>query len=191
MEDVTSTGADLALNELVVRHGLNDHLWLKTLDEFDEPPVFIRADEVQFLSMLPWDERGPLVLRCMVGVLDGVAEFLTELEDGARFYACVAFMNWELVSDGTQSIPRSALFVSPNWQRELADFRLEPPTSPEGREVERWLSKVARHDLVVAETPVLTNELHRVWVGYRGHRAFKSVGDFVERGPVPRTGSII
>lgn len=172
------------LADLFQREALDRPEWLESLEEFDEPPLFSRADDVAFLADVPARERGPVVLACAVEVLDRVGEVLAQMDAGAGYCIFLTFMDWDLVASEELPVPTPSLFVSPHPERELSRFRVQPPQSPEGLAVCEWLASLVRQDLMVAETVTRENEEPlRIYVGYRDARGFKSVGDFSTEEP--------
>ena len=167
------------LADLFQRQALDRSEWLRSLEEFDEPPLYLRADDVAFLTKLPVQERGPIVLACAVEVLDRVGKVLAQMDIGTRYCVFLTFMDWELVANGDLPVATPSLFISPHPENELSRFRLRIPKSTEGLAVCEWLANLGREDLWVAETLTLeSDEPLRIYVGYRNAKGFKSTGDF-------------
>ncbi|MEZ4373909.1 MAG: hypothetical protein R3B07_24015 [Polyangiaceae bacterium] len=47
------------LERLLLVSGLNDHAWLSALEEYDQPPLFTRYSETEFMRAVEVDLRGP------------------------------------------------------------------------------------------------------------------------------------
>jgi hypothetical protein len=159
-----------------------DPEWLTKLDEFDEPPLFTRTEELEPLRQLDPDTRGQIVMEIALSALDELAMAIATVAKPESVFACLTFLDWNLVDTGEQVVPTPCLFVSPKRHEELRAFALVPPRATESLKVQTWLRHIGREDIYVAEgtPPPFGDEPFRVYVGYRtGCRRFASVGDYV------------
>jgi hypothetical protein len=182
LENMTRTAIDTELDKLLKKHGVNDAAWVLSLDEFDEPPLFERSEDVAFLGGLPRDERGAILLRWSVSVLDRIRDFLAAQGEAKRFFLSLTFLDWDLFGDDAQAIPTPSILVSPDADRELGrGLHLISPVCSEALQVAAWLGELNRDDLCVAEG--LTrgeDEPLRVYLGYKSGSGFRSVGDYLD-----------
>ena len=168
------------LDRLAAAEGLDDPTWVQQLTEFDEPPLFSRCEDVQFLVAVP--EKYAAVFEFALARLDQIADFLKTVEQRRNYFVCLTFMDWDLVEGGDQPIPTPSLLVSRNSVEELAEFRVRSIQSAEGRTVAGWLKRSGRQDLCVAEAVARSaEEPARIYVGYRNAGYFQSLGDFFDR----------
>ena len=169
---------DAQLASLLQREGLADPTWLCSLDEFDEPPLFSRSADVEFLRALPGDDRGVLVLGWAVAVLDRAGMLIESLPSASSYFLCLTLMDWDLVADGTQAVPTPSLFVSPQAPHEVPRLGVRSPVTAAARQVSSWLARLDREDLCVRDDLELdAGAPVRVYVGYRSRRAFRSLPD--------------
>ena len=164
------------LRQLSLRESHYDANWVSALDEFDEPPLFTRVSDVQFLAEMSLPDRGQVTMAWTLEVLDAHARFLSALPAGNEFFLCLTFMDWGRVASGEQPVPTPRLFVSPRAADELLpSFALVPAERPLGRALESWMKPLNRGDVVVAESAT-GDEIERAYVGYKAPQGFQSVG---------------
>lgn len=160
---------------------LDDRSWLIGLAEHDEVPLYSRSRDVDFLLKVPASLRGALLLRSAISQLDRVASVIDALDGSAEYFLCLTFTDWDSYQEGELIVPTPSLFVSPDWQLELARSRWIRPQSHEAKLVNDWGRELNREDICVADgQPVRpAHELLRVYVGYvQQSHSFRSVGDF-------------
>ena len=173
--DMSAADTAERLTQILRREGLDDPAWIESLDEHDEPPLFSRAADLEFLRNDP--AREIIVLGWAIGALDRTRTAIERTPDPSRYFLCLTFLDWELVAEGMQVVPTPSLLVSPDVDREFPRFRVRPPVSPEARRVSGWLAKIPREDLCVRDD-VRPEAEPRVYLGYCGPHVFKSLGDF-------------
>jgi hypothetical protein len=177
---MTPDEAAIRLREVIGRECEGGHEWMVGLDEFDEPPLFSRCEDVAFLSQIDGSQRGIVLMKCAIEESDRAADFLAGIENREHYFVCLTVLDWELVAEGAQPVPTPCLFVSPRAELELATFECLRPLTPEGLAVERWVESLGRADLCVGETISHgEDEGLRIYVGYVRGRGFKSLGDFM------------
>lgn len=169
------------LERQLEKEDLRETAWVLTLDEYDEPPLFTRFHEMEFLREAPEPARGPAILQFAVEYLDRINEILVAQNDRARF-ACVTMTAWEHVATGEIPVALPAWLLVPDAEREFAGFQVSPPTSPEALAVQRWLVELGRDgDLVVARSESAEDHVETVYVGYRttGTRFAKPLSTYI------------
>jgi hypothetical protein len=133
------------LRQLSLRESHYDANWVSALDAYDEPPLFTRVSDVQFLADISMPERGQMTVAWALEVLDTHARFLSALPTGNDFFLCLTFMDWDLVASGERPVPTPCLFVSPRASDELLpSFVLVPAIRPFGRALESWIAPLNR-----------------------------------------------
>lgn len=174
------------LERLVRKHDLSNPKWLRDLDEFDDPPLFYRNREVEFLRKVPSSERLPLLIEVTLAEFDRIAKTLDALDRPERFFACVTLTDFDQVREGIVPVPTPRILVSPDWQKEsltshwscLSSWSC--PLSAWARLVQDWTREVGRADVCVGEHLPLSEEDEDtlVYIGYRrGAHQFLSLGD--------------
>lgn len=114
------------LRRYFLSEGLWDLEWLKTLDEFDEPPMFTRLVQERFLFDAPVAARGPAILELGLEYLDRVVDALGQRPD-RQAHACVTLMDWDDVSSGERPVAHLCWLVIPDLRREPL-LMLGPPS---------------------------------------------------------------
>jgi len=171
------------LERLLVREDLGDPAWPLTLDEDDEPPLFLRFSDAEFLRVLPPLERALSVIDFAAGQLDRIRSATSgALVDAVHdLFVCLTFHWWGDVASGEAATVCPRFLVVPRYSK-VCDQSVPflAPQTANGNQVARWLETIHRQDLLAAE--IVPDEIGRVYVGYRGPSAtgFKSIGDFVE-----------
>ena len=171
---------ELRLQEVVSRQRLADASWLSVLEEHDEPPLFSRVDEVEFLAALPNNERLSLLLDVAARTLDDVAATIDRLPSAERFFVSLTITDWDDLEESGYHVITPALLVSPDWRREIIWPIGAPSVSAFAKRVEHYYRAHSRGDLLVKErAPDLSQDTPpKVYVGYRsGRHRFRSVGD--------------
>jgi hypothetical protein len=157
--------------------------WLIRLDQPDEVPLFTRAEDLECFRSLDSAKSGHILLGVALAALDDLAAAVSSLPKPDSVFACLTFLDWELVRTSEQAVPTPSLFVSPKRHEELSSLRLTVPQRPEGLNVQTWLHRTERDDILVADSlaPPSGDEPIRVYVGYGlGLHKFASVGDYLK-----------
>ena len=172
------------LERLLEREQLADPAWILRLDEFDEPPLFPRFADADFLRVLAPQERALAVLDFAVRQLDRVQDLVrcTPRQTALDLFACVTFDWWDEVESGEAATACPSFLVVPRHSQEHdPNVRFRPARTPRGQSVQSWLAVIGRDkDLVAAE--VTPDAYGRVYVGYSGRTStgLLSVGDFLD-----------
>jgi hypothetical protein len=158
---------------LVRDEDLADPSWILRLDAFDEPPLFSRSGQVEFLRPLAEAERVVATLDIMLALIEQIADEAARCAMLRTFFVCATFSDFDSWRAGEQLVPTPAIYVNPN-EGELtpSGLRLVEPHSVEGKAVAQWLVQLGppRADqYCVGELSAETfdPELKRVYVGWR------------------------
>lgn len=127
--------ADKHFAKLLRRHRHHDARWIRKLEEYDQPPLYLRRSEVEFLRDVAESERGPLLMKWSVMALDAVRDELKRMPNSTRYSAVLRFSDWDFVREGEMFIPTPIVFVSPKAEQEIPITKARPPVSPEGKMV--------------------------------------------------------
>lgn len=152
---------------------LADPSWVLELDEFDEPPLFTRYHQIEFLRRIPEEERCIAALEIVLSMIEEIAKEAMLGAPHRTFFVCANFSNFDSWRCGEQPIPTPAIFVNPDedaMPRSAVPF--VEPYSPEGKAVARWLVQLGApfaERFVVGELPPMSfdPDLQRVYVGWR------------------------
>ena len=174
---------------LVRQEGLDDPSWVLTLDEFDEPPLFTRFRQLEFLRLVPETQRVVATLEIMLSLLERHAQEIVSAGSEREYFLCVTFSDFDCWRNGEQLIPRPAIFVDPNEdEAKRLRLMLVDSYSAEGNEVAQWLAHLGPlgRQYCVGEVPVevFDPELQKVYVGWRTDPAanIRSVGGDISGG---------
>lgn len=170
--------------DLINEENLEDPSWILTLDNFDEPPLFCRTNQVEFLRSIPEELRPVVALDVALSLIEQIADVAAQRAPDRRFYICVTISDFNLWYTGEQTAPTPAIYVDPNEGNITpAEFRLVSPHSTEGLETARWLEQlgeqyVKRYCIGELSAGTFDPQLHRIYVGWRCVRApnVRSVG---------------
>lgn len=154
---------------LLKSEGLSDPAWILRLDEFDEPPLFTRVDQVEFLRALDVEERCLAALEMVLLEIDKIAA-VAAAASKQQFFVCATLSDFDMWRRGEQLLPLPAMYVNPCEQAAPeATFRLVEAYSADGEKVKGWLSQLGPdfRKFVVGEPPPGSDpDLHRVYVGW-------------------------
>ncbi|MGE3675729.1 MAG: Imm15 family immunity protein, partial [Polyangiaceae bacterium] len=167
------------LERLLLASGLHDHAWLSALQEYDQPPLFTRYSETEFMRAVEVDLRGPLLLEfALRRILDPTAEAVKRMATPERFFLCLMLQAWEALAAGEAHAVTPALLVSPDARGEFAGFQASRAGSHEARLVKKWLAALERFDLCVGESMLEDGEYssRTVYIGYTEPTRFESLG---------------
>jgi hypothetical protein len=114
-----------------------------------------------------------------VNWLDRVATTISSFRDADRFFLTLSFVGWDYFDSREQTVPTPALFVSPNWNVELASLTVRRPQTERGLRLQGWFEDLNRSDLCVAESVRNPDPPPRVFLGYRSASKFRSIGSFM------------
>ncbi|MGE0550219.1 MAG: hypothetical protein AB7O24_25400 [Kofleriaceae bacterium] len=175
---------------LLRAEGLNDPSWVLQLDDIDEPPLFTRHAQVEFLRDMPEEERCVAAVECVLSLLEKHAKEAIAMGQHRRFFLCATFLGFDEWRSGEVPIPTPAILVDPNdGITPRSDIGFVQPYTPEGKNVANWLTRLGTpftERFVVAELPSgsFDPEIHRVYVGWRDNPSanVRSVGSEMSLG---------
>ena len=164
-----------AIDRLLHAQGLANASWILDLDDVDEPPIFNRISQVDFLREVSEDEKFDVVLEAVLLKLQDIAQVAAKCPRGRRYFVCATLSDFDEWENEEQPIPTIAFYVNPD-EREMEGegkfHRFGPSYSDSGLVVRGWLKRLnpsLAAQFVEAELhpPVLEPELRRVYVGWR------------------------
>lgn len=162
-----------SFRRLLKEENLDDPSWVLELDTFDEPPLFTRNTQVEFLHPVPGEQRPIVALEVALSLIEGIADAAARHAPDRSFFVCVTLSDFDSWRAGGQLIPTLAIYVDPNVSEPTpAALRLMNPYSAEGLETAKWLAQLGEHcanRYCVGElsTGAFDPELMRVYVGWR------------------------
>lgn len=168
------------LAKLSERHLNDDWSWLGRLEELDQPPLFYRLREVEFLRRVAQPDRTCYLVEWAVASLDRVRQAAIAASDSRErpFYVCLSFDDCGPATSGEYPVPIPAVTVSPNPERELLpDFDLQAPNTPACLLIAEAITWLGRSDLLIGEkfNPAVDDQ--DVYVGYVTGGGVRSLGD--------------
>lgn len=166
------------LERLLLASGLHDHAWLSALEEYDQPPLFTRYAQTEFMRAVAVELRGPLLLEfALTRILGPAAAAVSRMAAPERFFLCLTLEWWEAQAAGEAHALTPALLVSPKAQGEFAGFQASRAGSDEARLVKKWLAALQRCDLCVGESMLEDGEYssRTVYIGYSEPTHFQSL----------------
>jgi hypothetical protein len=186
--------------DVVRNEGLDDPQWILDLTESDEPPLFTRDAQVEFLEGVPQAERGTALLKVSLSLLEAIADTVVNarLPSQQRIFSCVTFTDFDAWRRGEVWVPTPAIYVDPH--EEVApgtEYAFIAAHTADGHEITGWLDRLGQpyaERFCVAELDSVSvpADLRRVYVGLRSSRTdhFRSIGYYLltgDREPSPRS----
>jgi hypothetical protein len=170
------------LERLLIREGLGDPAWALSLDQLDEPPLFLHFADAEFLRELPPLERALSVVHFGACQLDRIRSAAFSAPSGASndLFGCLTLQWWDdFASDEAATVCPCFLIVPRHSKEHDPTVPFLSPQTANGHHVAGWLEAIGRRDLLAAE--IATGAFERVYVGYRSptKAGLQSVGDFM------------
>lgn len=159
--------------KLVRDEDLADPSWILQLDAFDDPPLYTRFRQIEFLRPLPETQRVVSTLEIMLSLLEQHADLAARCAAHRRFFLCVTFSDFDSWRAGEQIIPTPRVSVNPEEEMpQFSDCPLVEAYSVDGKAVAQWLNQLGpprSEQYCVGELSIGTFEpdLACVYVGWR------------------------
>jgi hypothetical protein len=174
---------------LLQEKNLADPSWILSVDEFDEPPLFSRNDQVEFLRPLPEKQRMIATLEIALSTIEMVANQAAQGAPGRVFFVCATFSDFDSWRAGAQIVPTPAIYVNPKDDETVSSgLRLVEPWSEEAALVSSTLTArgqnyADRYCVGELSAEVFDPEIGRVYLGWRDNPAVnvKSVGGEIRK----------
>lgn len=168
---------------------LADPSWVLMLDEFDEPPLFSRNDQVEFLRLLPERQRLIATLEIVLATIEMVANEAAQGAPGRMFFVCATFSDFDSWRAGAQLVPTPAIYVDPKDDEPASSgLKLVEPWSEQAVLVAKTLTALGREcadRYCVGElsSEDFDPEIERVYLGWRTNPAanVRSVGGEIRK----------
>ena len=185
------------LKDFLDAQGLGDPSWILELDEFDEPPLFTRFDQADFMAPLEPAQRFSMIMRLCVSVLEQFAELLSSRETDRLYLIFVTFgeVGFEIWREGDSMVPSPSFYVDPEYgDLPIVDASIFEPYTENGKAVQSWLSGLGEAALerycVGEDPPDSYGRVHgysRVYLGWRTDPCvnIRSVGRMIDWGVLP------